>query len=201
MKQVSFMCDDDVYDLIETWSHANDRSFSEAIRHGLRMFFASDSLPQKAKPGRKAFLAPSIEEIRSYVIQMHYAFDPEAFLAFYESKGWRIGNQPMRDWRAACTTWQKRTEISPTFAHNGSNGGKPAQTASSPGSSLYGLRRAKDGTGILYQGSWYHPTPDLKRWYTEDGYRPDGTSKMADAKDATLNATIYAAMTEMAKRP
>lgn len=201
MKQVSFMCDDDVYDLIERWSHANDRSFSEALRHGLRMFFAQDSEPSKPKTGRKPFLAPSIEEIRSYVIEMHYLFDPEAFHAFYVSKGWRIGNQPMRDWRAACTTWQKRTEISTTLPQNGTNGGKPATTAPAPRSAPMGLRRSKDGDGILYQGAWYHPTPDLKRWYTEDGFRPDGTSKMADPKNADLNATIYAAMADMMKQP
>ena len=39
-----------------------------------------------------------------------YTFDPEAFVAFYESKGWMVGRNPMKSWPAACATWQKREE-------------------------------------------------------------------------------------------
>jgi hypothetical protein len=29
-------------------------------------------------------------------------------VAFYESKGWKVGNQPMKDWKAAVRTWEQR---------------------------------------------------------------------------------------------
>ena len=33
--------------------------------------------------------------------------DPEAFFDFYESKGWKIGRNPMKDWKAAVRNWER----------------------------------------------------------------------------------------------
>jgi hypothetical protein len=110
MKQFTVLLDDDLYDFIEQWSTSNDRSFSESVRHGLRIFFLPATSPEKTKRGRNVFEAPELEEIRQYSLEKGYSFEPEAFHAFYESKGWRIGNQPMRNWKAACLTWQKRKD-------------------------------------------------------------------------------------------
>ena len=57
---------------------------------------------------KKRFVPPSVDEVRAYCAEKGYTFDPEAFVAFYESKGWKVGRNPMRSWQAACTTWQKR---------------------------------------------------------------------------------------------
>ena len=47
----------------------------------------------------------------AYIAEKGYSgFDGEGFCAFYASKGWKVGNQPMRDWKRACVTWQKRRE-------------------------------------------------------------------------------------------
>lgn len=54
------------------------------------------------------FTPPSLDDVRSYVNEKGYTFDAEAFYAFYESKGWKVGNSPMKDWKAACATWQRR---------------------------------------------------------------------------------------------
>lgn len=60
------------------------------------------------KLARVPFLPPSVEDVAQHCRDKGYTFDPEAFVAFYESKGWRIGNQPMRKWKSACVTWNKR---------------------------------------------------------------------------------------------
>ena len=50
-------------------------------------------------------------QVDAYIAERGYSgFDGEGFCAFYASKGWKVGNQPMRDWRRACVTWQKRRE-------------------------------------------------------------------------------------------
>lgn len=54
------------------------------------------------------FTPPTVEEVRAYCVEKGFTFDPEAFVAFYESKGWKVGRNPMKSWKAACTTWQKR---------------------------------------------------------------------------------------------
>lgn len=110
MKQFTLMLDDDLYARIEEWGNENDRSFSESCRHGLRMFFLPATDPEKAKRGRKVFEPPTVEEIEKYIIEKNYSFTAEAFWAYYDERGWRIGNQPMRDWRKACLTWQRRRE-------------------------------------------------------------------------------------------
>ena len=59
------------------------------------------------KKENKRFVKPTIEEIRAYVFEKGYTFDAEAFFAFYESNGWKVGRNPMKNWKMACTTWAK----------------------------------------------------------------------------------------------
>ena len=56
---------------------------------------------------------PSLEEVRAYCISRSNKVDPEQFFNFYESKGWIIGKSPMKDWRAAVRTWEKREKEIP----------------------------------------------------------------------------------------
>lgn len=65
------------------------------------------------KRGSSHFQKPSLDEIRAYCISRGNNVDPEQFLNFYESKGWMVGKTPMRDWRAAIRTWEKRENDSP----------------------------------------------------------------------------------------
>ena len=53
-------------------------------------------------------MKPSIEEVRAYCQERGNGIDPEEFVAFYESKGWKVGNAPMKDWKAAVITWEKK---------------------------------------------------------------------------------------------
>ena len=59
--------------------------------------------PKKAE----RFVKPTIEEIKAHILEKGYTFDAEAFYAFYESNGWKVGKNPMKNWKMACTTWAK----------------------------------------------------------------------------------------------
>jgi hypothetical protein len=63
--------------------------------------------------GSTRFAPPSLEEVRALVTEKGYSFDPEAFVAFYESNGWKVGSHKMKSWTAACVTWQKRQGPAP----------------------------------------------------------------------------------------
>ena len=65
------------------------------------------------KRGSSRFQKPSLDEIRQYCISRGNKVDPEQFFNFYESKGWIIGKSPMKDWRAAVRTWEKREKEIP----------------------------------------------------------------------------------------
>ena len=62
----------------------------------------------KEKDKKKRFVKPSLDEVKAYCQKRNNSVDPEAFIDFYESKGWKIGNQPMKDWKAAVRTWERR---------------------------------------------------------------------------------------------
>lgn len=58
----------------------------------------------------KKFTPPTVEEVRLYCEERRNGLDPEEFVAFYESKGWRVGREPMKSWKSAVITWEKRRE-------------------------------------------------------------------------------------------
>lgn len=60
------------------------------------------------KESASRFVPPTIDEVREYCIERRNSIDPEAFIAFYSSKGWKVGREPMKDWRSAIVTWEKR---------------------------------------------------------------------------------------------
>jgi len=62
---------------------------------------------------RKRFTPPSLEEVSAYCIERGNQVDAQTFIDFYESKGWKVGREPMKDWRACIRTWERRDRASP----------------------------------------------------------------------------------------
>lgn len=59
----------------------------------------------------KRFKKPTLEEIRAYCQERNNDVQAERFYDFYESKGWRVGNQAMKDWMAAVRTWENKNRV------------------------------------------------------------------------------------------
>ena len=62
-----------------------------------------------AAPAPKAHIyiqPPSLEEIGSYCRERGNSVDPQYFYNYYQSNGWRVGKNPMRDWKAAVRAWE-----------------------------------------------------------------------------------------------
>ena len=57
---------------------------------------------------------PSIEEIKDYCLERNNGIDAEQFFDFYESKGWLVGKNKMKNWQAAVRTWEKRKQKTTT---------------------------------------------------------------------------------------
>ena len=57
---------------------------------------------------RASFAPPSLEEVDQYINAKGYHFTADEFVSFYESIGWKVGRNPMENWKAACTTWENR---------------------------------------------------------------------------------------------
>jgi len=69
------------------------------------------------------FQKPSVEEVRAYCKERKNNVDADTFIDFYESKGWKVGNQSMKDWKAAVRTWERSDDRhSPRTTGNRYNG-------------------------------------------------------------------------------
>ena len=58
----------------------------------------------------KRFVKPTLEQIKEYCLTRKNNIDAQHFMEFYESKGWKVGNQPMKDWKACVRTWEQRNK-------------------------------------------------------------------------------------------
>ena len=53
------------------------------------------------------FVPPTPEEVTGYAKGINFDLDGQHFIDFYESKGWMIGKNKMKDWKSAVRTWKK----------------------------------------------------------------------------------------------
>lgn len=80
---------------------------------------ASPSAAPKPK-GAKTFQKPTLEEVTAYCKERGNNVDPQTWLDFYTSNGWKVGSNSMKDWKAAVRTWERRNDK--TFIGNGQRG-------------------------------------------------------------------------------
>lgn len=75
----------------------------DSVSTAIKTTTTKDNLSISSKKFRK----PTLEEVKAYIKEKGYVFDPEAFMSYYESNGWRVGRNPMKSWKAACAYWNK----------------------------------------------------------------------------------------------
>lgn len=69
-----------------------------------------DSVPESSarkKGSKEKFIKPTVEEIRAYCRERNNIVDAERFYDYYESNGWKVGKNTMKDWKAAVRTWER----------------------------------------------------------------------------------------------
>lgn len=99
---------------------------------------AADKPPQTVR-----FSPPTVEEVRAYCQERQNGIDAQTFVDFYASKGWMIGKNRMKDWRAAVRTWEK--------GEKGRSGPQSARTGiqtSNPFLDLLNERRKEHGDDL-----------------------------------------------------
>ena len=62
----------------------------------------------KVKLEKSRFAPPSLNELNNYIKENNYQIDGENFIDFYSSKGWMVGKNKMKDWKACVRTWARR---------------------------------------------------------------------------------------------
>lgn len=61
----------------------------------------------KVKAKVKRFKKPTVVDIAEYCIERNNSVDAEKFYDYYSSNGWKVGKNPMKDWKASVRTWEK----------------------------------------------------------------------------------------------
>jgi hypothetical protein len=61
----------------------------------------------KEKNDNNTFKPPTADDVKSYCLERNNFVNAETFIDFYESKGWMVGKNKMKDWKACVRTWEK----------------------------------------------------------------------------------------------
>ena len=61
---------------------------------------------EDVKP-QKRFTKPTIEEVQAYCQERGNSVDAQKWYDYYSANGWRVGKNPMKDWKAAIRTWER----------------------------------------------------------------------------------------------
>jgi hypothetical protein len=69
----------------------------------------SDESPKKTTK----FIPPTVEEVEDYCLERGNQVDPAQFVDFYSAKGWMLGKNKMKDWKAAVRTWERKDNERP----------------------------------------------------------------------------------------
>lgn len=64
------------------------------------------SSSKKAVASLPRFQKPTLDQVKAYCQERNNSVNPEKWLAHYEANGWRVGKNPMKDWKAAVRTWE-----------------------------------------------------------------------------------------------
>lgn len=81
--------------------------------------YSPDEQDDVKKSTPKKFEPPTVDEVKAYCQERNNSIDAESFVDFYESKGWMVGKNKMKDWKACVRTWERS---------NGNNTAKKVDT-------------------------------------------------------------------------
>ena len=76
-----------------------------------------DNIGADKPPTHNRFIVPTVDEVKAYCTEKGYAVDPERFVDFYTSNGWRVGKNPMKDWKAAVRIWNGKEKQNGKVEH------------------------------------------------------------------------------------
>ena len=72
------------------------------------------TLPNNNNNNKNTFIRPKPEQVTEYAKELGFVLDGNHFVDHYEARGWLIGKNPMKDWKAAVRTWKRNsTQFTP----------------------------------------------------------------------------------------
>lgn len=105
----SLQCNDDVTagNALESKSNPPETSCNTDIDIDIDIDKDIEIEKKAGEPARAHFVKPTVDEVRTYCQERKNNVDPERFVDYYESNGWKVGKNSMKDWKATVRTWEK----------------------------------------------------------------------------------------------
>ena len=96
---------------LTTTCQPNDNQTATEVRLG-KDSIGKDSKESMADkpPSHHRFTPPTVDEVRAYCMEKGYVVDPQRFVDYYMSNGWKVGKNPMKDWKAAVRNWNGKEQ-------------------------------------------------------------------------------------------
>lgn len=104
-------CHDEV-----TQSHATDIDIEKDIKNK-NIDIRDKSIEKDSTNKAKRFIKPTIEEVQNYILENNLNVNSTYWYDYYESNGWKVGRNPMKDWKACVRRWNK-TEMNNHIKEN-----------------------------------------------------------------------------------
>ena len=70
----------------------------------------SNEMEADKPPTRNRFIPPTVDQVEAYCTEKGYTVDSNRFVDYYTSNGWKVGKNPMRDWKASVRTWNRKEQ-------------------------------------------------------------------------------------------
>jgi hypothetical protein len=86
-------------------NHMENENINTLINRDIKSIDKSNSNKDK-ETDIYTFKAPTVEEVAEYCSERGNNVDAERFVSYYTANGWKVGKNPMRDWRAAVQSWE-----------------------------------------------------------------------------------------------
>lgn len=102
-----------VSDMKEGISETKRASFGNSEGTNTLSITNTSNISNKDIVGKSRFTPPSLEEVDKYCKERDNGIDPQSFIDFYSSKGWYVGKNKMKDWKASIRTWERRNGNKP----------------------------------------------------------------------------------------
>lgn len=87
----------------QTSANSADNEYEYENEYDTEYVLKKESKKKKAA----AFVPPTLEEVKEYCLNRGNGVDAQRFIDFYTARGWMLGKNKMKDWRAAVRTWEK----------------------------------------------------------------------------------------------
>lgn len=91
----------------QLWDTDESAEFTEGGKQSLPNNIDRNYSNNKEK---NSFGKPTLEEVKAYCLERKNSVDPQRFIDYYSANGWRVGKNPMKDWKAAVRTWERNEQ-------------------------------------------------------------------------------------------